>query len=164
MKSSCIFLLLSLTATLAVAQQIQITARILDRDDQGRAELGEYVFPEVLVVSGEVANLHIGETFRYAVWDIEAGTPPGGSGYREVPVGFILSLRATLREDRIDYGGEALSRVVEGRSDAGSSLSSKQASFYGSVEDGGIVEMRMIGGDGVVETVSLHFESVAEAE
>ena len=50
------------------ADVIEITAKVLDRSEDGAAIDWKYVFPSVELESGETAALHIGETARYTVW------------------------------------------------------------------------------------------------
>lgn len=160
MKTSLgLALLFSLLVSGLSADVIAVSAKVLDRAEDGAAIDWKYVFPSVDLESGETAALHIGETFRYAVWPGQQAEDAEAAAelYEDRKIGLILSLKVVADETGITYGGKAVSTVVHGTSESGCSFGSTEIVFYGKVLSGELVEVQMKGADGTLEVISLHF-------
>ena len=139
------------------AEDIAVSARVLDRNADGTPIRGEYVFPQVELASGETASVHIGESVRYPRWD---AAPGAADSAKEVPVGLTLKIRADLAEAGIAYSGEVAAAEVRGASSGGMGLIRSIATFRGKVESGEMISVRIESPDGSAEDISLHFESM----
>ena len=137
------------------AEDIAVSARVLDRAADGTPIRGEFVFPQVELASGKTASVHIGETVRYPRWD---AAPDSADAAEDVPTGLTLKIRADLVDDGIAYSGEVAATEVRGASSEGAGLIRSMATFRGTVESGEMISVRIESPDGVAEDVTLHFE------
>ncbi len=166
MKTILISLISFLPLALS-ADSLLVTAKVLDRAQDGSAIRDLYVYPSVELESGETASLHIGEMHRYPVWvqkaDLGGGVSKEETLYEEGKIGFIFSLKYELSEEGvITYSGEGISRVSMGTSNSITVTRSTEIVFYGKTELGGIVEVALEGPEGTQEDIALHFGPVPE--
>jgi len=160
--------LLAALPLLATADPLLVTAKVLDRAADGSAIRELYVYPSVVLESGETANLHIGPELQFPVGsqkvDLGDGVSKEETLYETIPVGFSFSLSYTLEGGIVAYTAKAVSSVSLGTAAQTSEIASKEVIFYGKSELGGLVEARFTGPDGTVEDIAFHFGPAPEAE
>lgn len=167
MKKILITLLAALPL-LASADPLLITAKVLDRADDGSAIRELYVYPSVVLESGETANMHIGPELQFPIGsqkvDLGDGVSKEETVYDTISVGFTFALSYTLEDGIVAYTAKAVSSVSLGTVGQTSEIASKEVIFYGKSELGGLVEAQFTGPDGTVEDITFHFGPAPEAE
>ena len=154
-------LLLFLSSAVLSGEGVKVTAQVLDRDDDGAAIQGKYVYPEVELESGESAALHVGRDFRYQVWDQGLNDFSGiGEIYENTKIGLKLALKVSEAGGVIAYSGSAETVLVNGVADHGSSVSSTRSTFFGRVNSGEFVEVAIVDAAGQREVIALHFAKI----
>jgi Flp pilus assembly secretin CpaC len=160
--------LLAAMPLIASADSFLITAKVLDRASDGSAIRELYVYPSVVLESGETAKLHIGPELQFPIGsqtvDLGNGVSKEETIYETIPVGLSFTLTYTQEEGVVAYTAKAVSKVSLGTSGEISEIASKETIFYGKTELGGIVEAQMTGGDGTPETIAFHFGPAPDAE
>jgi hypothetical protein len=155
------FLIIGLLPTLACAESLKISAKVLDRGTDGAAIRGQYVYPSVELESGETGSLHIGREIRYPVWTEEVTVSDGVSReetrYEESLIGLELSIRYEMSEGQITYLGKAKSKVTRGTVSGLTLTESVEAVFHGKSRIGDVIETRYAGPDGTEEEIFLFF-------
>jgi hypothetical protein len=153
---------------LASADSFLVTAKVLDRANDGSAIRELYVYPSAVMESGETANFHIGPELQFPIGsqtvDLGDGVSKEETIFETVPVGLRFALTYTYEEGIIRYTAKALSKVSLGTSGQISEIASREILFYGQTELGGLVEAEMTGADGTFETIAFHFGPSPEAE
>jgi hypothetical protein len=167
MKTLTIALLAALPLV-ASAEPLKITAKVLDRAADGAAIRDLYVYPSVVMESGESARMHIGPELQFPIGsqkvDLGGGVSKEETLYETIPVGFSFRLSYTLKGGLINYSGKAVSTVSLGTVGQTSELASKEIIFYGKTELGGLVEAELIGPDGTPEDIAFHFGPAPDPE
>lgn len=160
--------LLSVLPLLAIADPLLITAKVLDRAADGSPIRELYVYPSVVLESGETANLHIGPDLQFPIGsqkvDLGDGVSKEETIYDTIPIGFSFSLSYTLQGGTVSYTAKGVSSVSLGTVSQTSEIASKEIIFYGKSELGGLVEAQFTGPDGTVEDIAFHFGPAPEAE
>ncbi|MDQ8208510.1 hypothetical protein QEH52_13380 [Coraliomargarita sp. SDUM461003] len=150
------------------AEPLLISAKVLDRADNGAAIRGLYVYPSVLLDSGESASMHIGPKLQFPVGeqrvDLGEGVSKMETIYETVPVGFSFTLSYILKDGIISYTGKGTSKMSLGIDGQTSETASRDILFYGKTELGGLVEAQLTGPDGNVEDFVFHFGPAPDAE
>jgi hypothetical protein len=143
------------------AEPLKITAQVLDRADDGSVIRGLYVYPSVVLESGESASMHIGPDLKFPVGsqkvDLGEGVSKEETIYEVTPVGFSFKLSYTLKDGVIDYRAKGTSKISLGIDGQTSETASREIIFYGKTELGGLVEAEFVGPDGTTEDLSLFF-------
>ncbi|MDQ8194467.1 hypothetical protein QEH59_08515 [Coraliomargarita sp. SDUM461004] len=150
------------------AEPLLISAKVLDRADNGAAIRGLYVYPSVVLESGEQASMHIGPELRFPVGEQQVDLGDGVSKmetiYETIPVGFSFTLSYTLKDGIISYTGKGTSKMSLGIDGQTSETASRAILFYGETELGGLVEAQFTGPDGNVEDFVFHFGPAPDSE
>jgi hypothetical protein len=164
-------ILISILAALPLfvsAEPLQITAKVLDRAADGSAIRELYVYPSVVLESGESASMHIGPELKFPVGsetvDLGGGVSKQEAIYEVTPVGFSFTLSYTLKEGIIDYRAKGTSKMSLGIANQTSQIASREIIFYGKVELGSLVEAQFEGPDGTVEDITIHFGPTPDEE
>lgn len=160
--------LLAIVPFIASADPLLVTAKVLDRAADGSAIRELYVYPSVVLESGEAANMHIGPELQFPIGsqkvDLGDGVSKEETIYETIPVGFTFSLSYTLKGGIVSYAAKGVSSVSLGTVAQTSEIASKEVIFYGKSELGGLVEAQFTGPDGTVEDIAFHFGPAPEAE
>lgn len=151
---------------LVSAEPLLVTAKVLDRADDGRAIRDLYVYPSVVLEPGEKASMHIGPELQFPVGsqtvDLGEGVSKEETIYEIVPVGFNFTLSYELEDGIISYRARGTSRMSLGVANQISEIASREIIFYGQTELGGMVEARLTGPDGTTEDIAFYFGPVPE--
>ncbi len=160
--------LLSVLPILASAESLLISAKVLDRAADGSAIRELYVYPSVVLESGETANLHIGPELNFPIGsqkvDLGDGVSKQETIFETIPVGFNFKLTYTLKDGIISYTAKAISSVSLGIDAQTSEIASKEIIFYGKTELGGLIEAQLVGPDNTLEDITIHFGPAPEEE
>ncbi|WPJ94280.1 hypothetical protein SH580_12625 [Coraliomargarita algicola] len=150
------------------AEPLLISAKVLDRAQNGAAIRGLYVYPSVVLEPGEKASLHIGPELQFPVGehkvDLGEGVSKMETIYDTVPVGFSFTLSYTLKDGVISYTGKGSSKMSLGIDGQTSETASREIIFYGKTELGGLVEAQLTGPDGNLEDFAFHFGPAPEVD
>jgi hypothetical protein len=167
MKTILIAFLAALPLFLS-AEPLLVTAKVLDRADNGSAIRSLYVYPSVVLEPGEKASMHIGPELQFPVGtqkvDLGDGVSKEETIYEVIPVGFSFTLSYTLKGGIISYSAKGTSIMSLGVADQTSETASREIIFYGKTELGGLVEAQFTGPDGTVEDIAFHFGPAPESE
>lgn len=159
---------LALIPFAATAESLKITAKVLDRASDGTAIRELYVYPSVVLEPGEPASMHIGPVLSFPVGsqkvDLGNGVSKQETIFEDIPVGFHFTLSYTLKDGVISYRAKGISKMSKGIAGQTSMLASTETIFYGKTELGGLVEAELIGPDGTLEDIALHFGPAPEEE
>lgn len=160
MKKTLLFLLVALPLT-AMADPLLVTAKVLDRAQDGSAIRDLYVYPSVVLQPGEKASMHIGPDLQFPVGkervDLGSGVSKEETIYETIPVGFQFSMIFTEKEGVLSYRAKGKSTISLGTTEQMSAIASKEVIFYGEVELGGLVEAQLEGPDGTLEDIAFYF-------
>lgn len=163
-----IFALLAAMPVAASAEALLITAKVLDRADNGSAIRELFVYPSAVLESGETGSIHIGPVVQVPVGtrtvDLGEGVSKEETVYEEVPIGLDFTLTYTLDNGIIDYTARAVVAVSGGTSGQVSYASSSEIVFYGQTELGGLVEAQLVGPYGTEEEIAFHFGPAPDEE
>jgi len=81
-----------MAALTGMAEPLLVTAKVLDRAEDGSAIRDLYVYPSVVLEPGESASMHIGPELRFPVGservDLGDGGSKQGAIYDTIPAGF----------------------------------------------------------------------------
>jgi hypothetical protein len=150
------------------AEPLLISAKVLDRADDGRAIRGLYVYPSVVLEPDESASLHVGPELQFPIGqqrvDLGDGVSKMETVYETVPVGFSFTLSYTVEGGVVSYTGKGTSKMSLGTDGQNSETASRDIIFYGETELGGFVEVQLTGPDGNLEDFAFHFGPAPEAE
>lgn len=165
MKTILLYLLAALPLV-AAAEPLLISTKVLDRATDGSPIRDLYVYPSVVLDSGETANMHIGPELQFPIGsrkvDLGDGVSKQETVYETIPVGFTFTFSYTRDGGSISYMGKAVSSVSLGTAAQTSEIASKEVIFYGKSELGGLVEAQFTGPDGTVEDIAIHFGSAPD--
>ena len=150
------------------AESLQITAKVLDRAADGTAIRELYVYPSVVLESGESASMHIGPELSFPVGsrkvDLGNGVSKEETIIEVTPVGFSFTLSYTLKDGIINYRGKGASKMSLGTANQTSQTASREIIFYGKTELGGLIEAQFEGPDGTLEDIAFHFGPAPDEE
>jgi len=150
------------------AEPLLITAKVLDRADDGRAIRELYVYPSVVLEPGEKAAMHIGPELQFPIGtrkvDLGDGVSKTETIYELIPVGFSFTLSYTLKDGIVSYTGKGTSKMSLGTAGQTSETASRDIIFYGITELGGLIEAQLTGPDGNVEDFAFHFGPAPDEE
>ncbi|TVP78343.1 MAG: hypothetical protein EA353_08540 [Puniceicoccaceae bacterium] len=153
--------LLAAWPVLAMAEPLRVTAKVLDRADDGSAIRELYIYPSVVLEPGEPATMHLGPELRFPIGsqrvDLGNGVSKQETVYETIPVGFSLSFAFTEEEGMIRYQVKGVSSISLGTAGQMSEIASKEVRFFGETELGGRVEAQFEGPDGTIEDIAFHF-------
>jgi hypothetical protein len=153
---------------LVSAEPLLISAKVLDRADNGASIRGLYVYPAVVLESGESASMHIGPELQFPVGtqkvDLGDGVSKMETSFEVIPVGFTFTLSYTLKDGIVSYTFKGTSKMSLGTDGQTSETASRDIIFYGEIELGGLVEAQFAGPDGNVEDFAFHFGPAPDAE
>ena len=148
------------------AEPLLISAKVLDRAANGAAIRGLFVYPAVVLESGEKASMHIGPDLQFPIGtqkvDLGDGVSKTETIYEIIPVGFSFTLSYTLKDGIVSYTGKGTSKMSLGTDGQTSETASRDIIFYGKTELGGLVEAQLTGPDGNVEDFAFHFGPTPE--
>lgn len=165
MKKNLLLLLVALPLT-AMADPLQVTAKVLDRAQDGSAIRDLYVYPSVVLEPGEKASMHIGPELRFPVGservDLGGGVSKKETIYETIPVGFQFSMVFTEDDGVLSYRVKGKSTISLGTSGQISEIASKEVIFYGKTEIGGLIEAQIEGPDGTLEDIAFYFGPAPE--
>ena len=160
--------LLAALPLLASAEALLISAKVLDRAADGSAIRELYVYPSVALESGETANLHIGPELNFPIGsqkvDLGDGVSKEETLFETIPVGLSFTLTYTLKGGIISYNAKAISSVSLGIVEQTSEIASKEVIFYGKTELGGLIEAQLVGPNGTLEDITIHFGPAPDEE
>lgn len=161
--------LIALLPLITSAESMLISAKVLDRAEDGSAVRGLYVYPSVILESGETGSLHIGESHRFPVWtkkvELGEGVSKQETVFEEEEIGFLFSIKYELNEESmIVYRGRGTSKMTLGTAGGATRTKSSEITFHGTIGLGGIVEVSLEGPDGTVEDVVIHFGPTPDPE
>jgi hypothetical protein len=160
--------LLSLLPLIASAESLLITAKVNDRAADGSAIRDLYVYPSVVLESGESASMHIGPELNFPVGtqkvEMGNGVTKTETIFETIPVGFRFTLSYTVKDGIVSYTAKGTSSVSLGTVSQTSEIASKEIIFYGKSELGGLVEAQFTGPDGTLEAIAFHFGPAPEAD
>jgi hypothetical protein len=150
----------------ALADPLLVTAKVLDRAQDGSAIRDLYVYPSVVLESGESASMHIGPELRFPVGservDLGDGVSKEETIYETLPVGLQFSLEFVEDDGVVTYRAQGTSSISLGTTGQISEIASKKVIFYGKTEIGGLVEAQLEGPDGTLEEIAFFFGPVPE--
>lgn len=166
-KSLAPLVFLPIVVLTSTADPLLVTAKVLDRAEDGSAIRDLYVYPSVVLEPGESASMHIGPELQFPVGlervDLGDGVSKEETVYETVPVGFQFSLVFKEEaEGKLSYRGRGSSTVSLGTTEQISEIESKKVIFYGRTEIGGLVEAVLEGPDGTPEDIAFYFGPAPE--
>lgn len=160
--------LLAVLPLVASAEPLKISAKVLDRATDGSAIRDLYVYPSVVLESGETARMHIGPELQFPIdshkVDLGGDVSKQETLYETVPVGFSFTLSYTLKDGIVSYAAKGVSKISLGTVAQTSEIASKEIIFYGKTELGGFVEAEFVGPDGTLEDIAFHFGPAPDPE
>lgn len=162
-----LFAALPMAALTSTAEPLLVTAKVLDRAEDGSAIRDLYVYPSVVLEPGESASMHIGPELQFPVGservDLGDGVSKEETVYETVPVGFQFSLVFKEEADgKLSYRARGSSTLSLGTTEQISEIESKEVIFYGTTEIGGLVEAVLEAPDGTPEDIAFYFGPAPE--
>lgn len=149
-----------------MADPLLVTAKVLDRAQDGSAIRDLYVYPSVVLESGEKASMHIGPELQFPIGservDLGDGVSKEETIYETIPVGFQFTMVFTEDDGVLSYRARGKSTVSLGTTGQISEIASKEIIFYGETEIGGLVEAKLEGPDGTLEDIAFYFGPAPE--